>query len=168
MRNWKILVAAAAVTLAFSAGDADAQVRLSLAGGPSFPLGSDNHLEMGYHAQLGAELGVPLLPFGVRVDGAFNRFNEDHGHYDVLAGTANAILRVPMIGFSPYLIGGVGMYGAKDEAHGNERETNFGFNVGAGANFALPGLGIFVEARLHNPTGGEQIRFVPVSLGFRF
>jgi opacity protein-like surface antigen len=168
MRNWKITAAAAALAFAFPAGDAAAQVRLSLGAGPSFPLGSDHHLDMGFNVQAGAEFGLPLLPFGVRVDGSFNRFGEDHGNYDVLAGTANAILRIPMVGLSPYIIGGLGMYGAKDSAHGEERETNLGFNVGAGANLALPGLGVFAEMRLHSPSGGEQIRFVPLTLGFRF
>jgi hypothetical protein len=45
MRNWKITAAAAALALAFTAGDAAAQVRLSIGGGPSFPLGSDHHLD---------------------------------------------------------------------------------------------------------------------------
>lgn len=168
MKSLKISVAAAALALVVTAGSADAQVSLSLAGGPSFPTGSDNHLDMGYHAQIGAELGLPLLPFSVRVDGAFNRFSEDHGNYDVLSGTANAILRIPLVGLTPYLIGGLGMYAAEDKAHDEERETNLGVNIGVGARLGLPGLGVFAEARVHNPFGDHQLRYVPLSIGLRF
>jgi hypothetical protein len=166
--QWKKSAAMAAVALAFTASAGAAQVTLSLAGGPSFPTGSGHHLDMGYHVQVGGELGLPLLPVGVRIDGMFNRFGEDHGNYDVLSGTANAILNIPMLLFTPYIIGGVGMYSTKDDAHGGERETNAGINIGAGARLGLPGLGVFVEARVHNPFGDDALRFVPLSFGVRF
>jgi hypothetical protein len=168
MKTLKISVAAAALALVVTAGSADAQVSFSLAGGPSFPTGDDHHLDMGYHAQIGAELGLPLMPFSVRLDGAFNRFTEDHGNYDVLSGSANAILRIPMVGLTPYLIGGLGVYSAEDEAHEGERETNLGVNLGVGARLGLPGLGVFAEARVHNPFGDHQLRYVPLSIGVRF
>jgi hypothetical protein len=167
MRQWKMAVAVAAVAVAFSAGDAAAQMRLSVAGGPSFPTGDDQHLDMGFHVQVAGELGMPMLPFGLRLDGMFNRFGEDHGNYDVLSGTANAIFNIPMAGLSPYLIGGVGIYSAEDQAHGDERETNFGINAGVGVRLGLPGLGVFVEARVHNPLG-DALRFIPLSFGVRF
>jgi hypothetical protein len=167
MRQWKTMAAVVALALVVPAA-ASAQVRLSVAGGPSFPTGADHHLEMGFHVQLAGELGMPALPFGVRLDGMFNRFNEDHGHYDVLSGTANAIFNIPLAGFTPYVIGGLGLYAAEDEAHGHERETNFGVNLGVGANLGLPGLGVFVEARVHNPLGGDALRFIPLSFGVRF
>jgi opacity protein-like surface antigen len=168
IRHWKTAAVMVAAALAFSAADASAQVRLSLAGGPSFPLG-DNHLDMGFHVQLGAEVGVPALPFGVRFDGMFNRFTEDDpGNFDVMSGTANAIFNIPLVGFSPYVIGGLGVYAVEDAPHDRPRETNLGFNIGAGASLPLPGLGVFVEARLHNTFGDNSFRFVPLSFGVRF
>jgi hypothetical protein len=168
MKNWKMAFAAAAVAVAFSASDAAAQVRLSVAGGPSFPTGGDHHLETGFHVQLAGELGMRLLPFGVRLDGAFNRFNEDHGHFDVMSGTANAVINLPMTGLTPYIIAGGGLYAWEDEAHGGERTTSFGVNAGVGARLSLPGLGVFVEARVHNPFGDDALRFIPLSFGVRF
>jgi hypothetical protein len=166
-RHWKSVVAIVAVAMAASATDAAAQVRFSIAGGLSFPTG-DHHLDTGYHVQVGADVGMPLLPVGLRLDGAFNRFNEDHGHYQVLNGSASAVLNIPLVVATPYLIGGIGIYSAEDEAHGEERETSLGLNVGAGVRVPLPGLSVFAEARLHRPFDEHQLRFVPLSIGFRF
>jgi hypothetical protein len=168
MRQWKMTVAVAALAMAFTAADSAAQVRLSLAGGPSFPTGGDHHLDMGFHVQLAGELSAPALPFGLRLDGAFNRFGEDHGNFDVFSGTANALFNLPMTGLTPYLIAGAGLYSSVDQAHDNERVNNFGVNAGVGVNLGLPGLGVFVEARVHNPFGDEALRFVPLSFGVRF
>jgi hypothetical protein len=165
--NWKTVVAVIALGMAFSATDAAAQVRLSVAGGLSFPTG-DHHLDTGYHVQVGADFGLPILPMGLRVDGAFNRFNEDHGHYQVLNGSINGVLNIPLLVATPYLIGGVGLYSAEDEAHGGERETGLGLNGGAGLRLPLPGLSVFAEARLHYPLDDHQLRFVPLSIGIRF
>jgi hypothetical protein len=166
-RHWKAAVAVAALAMAGSAGDAAAQVRLSVAGGPSFPTG-DHHLDTGYHVQVGADFSLPMIPIGLRVDGAFNRFAEDHGHYQVLNGSINGILNIPLLVATPYIIGGVGLYSAEDEAHGGERETGAGVNVGAGVRLPLPGLAVFAEARLHHPFDSDQLRFVPLSIGIRF
>jgi hypothetical protein len=168
-RYVKGIAAVFAVAMAVSAADADAQVRFSIAGGPSFPTGDEQHLDMGFHVQAGADFGMPLLPFGLRLDGAFNRFKDslDDGNYDVVHGAANAVLNIPLVVATPYLIGGLGVYAAEDKAHGEERVTNLGFNVGAGIRLPLPGLSVFAEARLHNPFD-QEVRFVPISLGFRF
>lgn len=168
MNNWKIAVAAAAFVTAFAASDAAAQVSFGIAGGPSFATGGDHHLDTGYHVQLSAGFTPATLPFGVRVDGAFNRFSEDHGNYDVLKGTLNGVLNVPLATVAPYIIGGIGAYSAEDQAHGDERETKLGVNIGGGIRLPLPGLSVFVEARYHHPFGDEAVRFVPVSFGIRF
>ena len=180
MRSCRTAVFIALLALAGSAGSASAQIGLSIAGGPSMPLGTlGDIVDTGYHAQLSAALSVPLLPVGVRIDGAFNQFPEtgEDGNFRVLSGTANVILSVPSIGVIPYLIGGLGMYSSSfvhdDEAghdHGDEGSTtNVGANLGGGVRLALPGLAVFAEARLHNLfSDGEATRFVPVSLGIRF
>jgi opacity protein-like surface antigen len=162
-----VAVAVAVVLMGVSATDSAAQVRFSVAGGPSFATG-DQHLDTGYHVQLSAGFAALALPVALRVDGAFNRFTEAHGNYDVLSGTLNGILNVPLAVASPYIIGGVGAYSAEDQAHGDERETNLGLNIGGGIRLPLPGLSVFVEARYHHPFGDEAIGFVPLSFGIRF
>lgn len=170
-----------ALTLtAAAATAASAQVRISLAGGPTVPVGIlADDVDLGYHAQLSAALGLPALPIGVRFDGALNQFPETagDGSFRMISGTANAVLSVPSIGFVPYLIGGLGVYRSEwlhDEEepghdHGDEATTNLGANVGVGARLVLPSLAVFAEARLHHLfTEGEEVRFAPISLGIRF
>lgn len=180
MRNIRNALAVATIALTATASAASAQIGLSLAGGPTVAMGALSDVtDMGYHAQLSAGLSVPLLPFGVRVDGMFTQFPEtgEGGDFRVLSGSVNGVLSMPSIGITPYLIGGVGVYNSKwieDENlghdHGEEASTtNVGANIGAGVRFALPGLAVFGEARLHNLFNeGEATRFAPISLGIRF
>jgi hypothetical protein len=160
----------AALALCASAAEASAQFAIS--GGPSFAASGElkEEFEMGYHVQVSAGLSLPLLPVGFRADGFFNQFPHDvDGNARIIGGSLNAVLDVPLIGVTPYLIGGVGLYNSRyeHEGHAHESATDFGANIGAGARLGLPGLGLFIEARLHN-LFSEGDRFVPVSLGFRF
>lgn len=158
--------------LALLGGAQDAAAQFAISAGPSFAASGElrDDFEMGYHVQLSAGLNLPLLPVGFRADGFFNRFPHSvDGHAQIAGGALNAVLDVPMVGVTPYLIGGVGLYNSRyeHEGHAHEATTDFGANIGAGARIGLPGLGIFVEARIHN-LFSEGDRFVPVSFGFRF
>lgn len=177
MKTFRAAVSAAGLALALSAGSTSAQVQLSIAGGPSFPLGTlGDVVEMGYHAQVSGALSLPLLPVGVRVDGMINRFPEAGDNFQVLSGSVNAILSIPSIGITPYLIGGLGAYNSRftdagEPGHEHEEgsTTNVGANIGAGVRLGLPGLSAFAEARLHNLfSEGSHTRFVPLSLGLSF
>jgi opacity protein-like surface antigen len=168
-RYMKSALGLAVAALVFSASEASAQ--FAIAGGPSFAASGElkDDFEMGYHLQASFNLGLPLLPVGFRADGIYNRHPHDvDGHAQIIGGNVNAVLDIPLIGVTPYLIGGVGLYNSKyDDGHDHPSTTDFGANIGAGARIGLPGLGIFVEARLHN-LFSEGDRFVPVSFGFRF
>jgi hypothetical protein len=171
---WKSAAAVAAVALVASAADASAQVRLSVAGGPTFAVGHlGDDVNMGFNVLAGAEFGVAAIPFGLRLDGMFNQFPET-AHPDdsfrVISGSLNGIFALPAVGFSPYVIGGLGVYNSSytDDDHGGAT-TNLGANIGLGVRLPLPGLGVFAEARFHNLfSDGDQARFIPLSLGFRF
>jgi hypothetical protein len=174
-RHWKSAIAIAALATAASAADAPAQVRLSVAGGPSFPLSHlSDEVNTGFNVLLGAGLHIPLLPVGVRVDGMLNQFPEaEHdGNFRVLSGSVNAVVDIPLIGATPYLIGGLGLYNSSftddDEHDHGGSTTNVGANVGAGLRLGLPGLSLFAETRFHNIfSEGEHARFIPLSLGIR-
>lgn len=174
----RIRFAAAAALLSLAAA-APTQAQLSIAGGPTFAMGTlGDATEMGYHAQGSFGLSLPLFPISLRVDGAWNQFPESdtEGDFRVISGTANAIFSIPSIAITPYVIGGLGAYSARwsDDSTagalaGNESSTEIGANVGVGVRLGLPGLAAFAEARLHNLfNDGDAIRFVPVSVGLRF
>lgn len=169
--------AVVAVALAFSASETQAQIGFSIAGGPTFATGdAGDNLDMGYHAVVSAAFSLPVLPVGLQADGMFTRFNRSdvEGHAQVLNGSINAVLSIPSVGITPYIIGGVGFYQTSEEVNDVDLgdSTDVGVNAGAGVRLGLPGIGgVFAEARLHNIFGegeGNSFRFVPVSLGIRF
>jgi hypothetical protein len=176
-RFWKSAAVVAAFVVGMPAAEAAAQVNLSVAGGPSFPIGHlGEEFDLGYHVQLSAGLAT-TLPVGLRIDAGFNRFPETGGAFQSISGSVNGVLGLGGVGFAPYLIGGAGVYNSRvshdeDEPghdRGDESTTNIGANIGAGFRVPLTGLTIFVEARLHNLfSEGEQTRFIPLSFGFSF
>jgi opacity protein-like surface antigen len=137
------------------------------------------------------------LPFGVRVEGQFNRFAiedneligfEADGNIQIISGTANVVLGVPtdISAIRPYVIGGVGIYNYRSSGRftlggetesGTASQTDFGLNGGAGVEFGLGGLAAFVEARYHvifnapdddELEGIENTKFIPISFGIKF
>ncbi len=130
-------------------------------------------------AQLGLvkpfSLGVihlPFIPVGVRVDGAYNSFGEKitgAGKLHAISATGNLVWRLPVPGFSPYVIGGAGLYMVGSDVSGASNENHMGWNAGAGVNLPLGFLKAFVEARYNNiSTDAGSMKFVPVTLGIMF
>jgi hypothetical protein len=153
------------------AGNASAQVSFGLGGGPSFDVNSNVELGTGFNGQVSAELGLPVLPFAVRVDGMINRFELDGGvgDYQVLSGTVNGVFKLSPAVLVPYLIGGVGMYQNKVlfEDADDVSDSTWGVNGGAGIRFGLMGFGAFAEARVHATKDGDTF-IAPLTVGFRF
>lgn len=171
-KHWKSAIALVAVATAVAAADASAQVRLSVSGGPSFPLGDlSDVVDAGFNVNVGANLGFPLIPVGVRLEGSLNQFPESaqDGNVRVVSGSANAVLDIPMLVATPYLIGGLGVYNSRLTDDDEGSTTNVGANVGAGVRLGLPFLSVFAEARLHNIFSDDNAtRFAPLSVGIRF
>lgn len=187
---WKAgitLIAAAALV-----SEAGAQVRGIAGVGLSVPVGEFAD-EDGLGAQSGgatALAGLEWQPegrsFGLRVDGAYNRFctaacDEAGGDLDIrlrflnlnlsgtaeLPGGAGRDLR-------PYLLAGVGLYNYRLEgddvpAGFDESETDVGLNGGLGVTYALGRVGLFAESRFHHVfTSEEDIQYIPIIVGARF
>ncbi len=188
VRMGLLLTAAMAAVLITDAG---AQVRGVVGVGLSVPVG-DFADETGGGAQAGggtALAGVEWLPtghaFGLRLDGAYNRFctsvcDEGAGNLDIryrfLNVNLNGILETPLgaeAGLRPYGLAGIGLYNYKLEgddvpAAEDASETDFGFNAGLGLNYTLGRVGLFGEARFHNVfTEGSDVQYVPVMVGAR-
>lgn len=170
MKRTIVFGMALAVGLA-AAAEAGAQVQMGIGGGPSFPVGDlADEADPGFNVQVGARVGIPLFPVGVRVDGLYNRWSGHDGNSNVLGGTAAAELSLPGIIISPYFLAGPGYYRAS-VAHGDhqDEESGVGYTAGLGARFGLLGYGVFAEARLHHmPVHGESIQFIPVTFGINF
>jgi hypothetical protein len=177
IRHWKSAAAVFAFATVAGASDAAAQVGISLGAGPSFPVGAlADEFDLGFNVQASAGFTPAILPFGVRVDGAFNRFPEDGGHLRVISGSLNALFNLTVPGIVPYVIGGLGVYNSlvshddeEDHGGGHDSVTNLGANIGAGVQLGIGGLSVFGETRFHNVfSEGDHLRFVPLTIGIRF
>jgi len=170
-----------------------------VSGGLSIPTGdAGDVLKSGFNAGALLEFKPAMFPFGVRVEGQFNRFDIDldddlggildaDGNVRIISGTANAVLGVPAAtsSFRPYLIGGLGVYnlrGSGSVSFGgvteteSDSQTKFGLNGGVGIEFGLSGLSTFIEARYHlvfdkedDPDfEGSNTKYIPISFGIKF
>ena len=188
VKTGMVLIAMAALL----AGSASAQVRGVVGLGLSVPVG-DFADDAGPGAQAGggtALAGVEWLPqgrsFGLRVDGAYNRFctaacDEEGGDLDVryrfLNANLNGMAELPFGAESnlrPYAMAGVGLYNYRLEGDDvptglDESETDFGLNAGLGVTYTLGRVGLFAVGRFHNVfTSEEDLQYIPVVLGVRF
>lgn len=175
-----MIVAALGLAVAFAL-PARAQ-QFHLAGGVSIPDGRLNsEANTGWHLSGGVGFSPLTMPVGFRFDASYHRFAFEPvaraslgGGADrtVMSGTANAILRIPMtmtsIPWSPYVIGGVGLY--RNDCASSldcfEADTRLGWNLGLGTNMMLFGLNSFVEARWHSMGGWGEV--FPLTVGVRF
>ena len=169
------LMSRAALVLAATlfAAPAFAQTSFSVAAGLTVPMGNTGDaLNSGYNVTAGLGIKPPLAPVGLRFEGMLNQMDfktSAFGSARLISGIANVTLSGPAIPMG-YLIGGIGMYNfATPDIANSSSETKVGFNVGAGLNFPLTGIGTFLEARFHLvSTEGESMKFVPITFGIKF
>jgi hypothetical protein len=154
--------------LIVGAQSAEAQLHFNVNAGASMPMSNAGDVwNAGLRAGAGVEFRVPLVPVGLRVDGAYDRLGlklDGSSKLSILSGTANAVFSLPLMPI--YAVGGIGMY--RSDA-GAGTTTDLGFNVGMGLRLPLPFFSPFVEARLNQINGdGEKFRYVPIVAGIRF
>src|SRR5687768_8709793 len=101
---------------------AQSPVSLGLGVGAAFPLSTfSDEVVPGFRALGTLAVGVPLIPLGLRLDAAYDRFDVEaapvgsvdfDGAQRVVSATLNPTYRLPSAGapISPYLIGGAGAY----------------------------------------------------------
>lgn len=175
--------AALALGMLLSAPAARAQgAEFSLGGGIGIPLGSfDDASKMGWHGLAAVSFVPNGSPVGIQFDGQFQQYKLDVAgdlKNRLLIGTGNIVFKFKTSEesrFRPYLIGGGGVYNLKTTGNvtpGTLFEggvTKFGFNAGAGFDVKAGGAGLFVEGRFHNVfTSGENVKFIPITVGIRF
>jgi opacity protein-like surface antigen len=143
------------------------------AAGVAFPTGDlGNVTNTGYNVTLAAGYNPQAAPVGLRFEAAYNEFGNQvgGGNSNIAAFTANAVFALPASGFTPYVIGGAGLYrpGANDAFGNSASENDFGFNVGGGVKLPLSSsFETFVEARYNrvSASGGNTFSFIPVTVG---
>lgn len=154
--------------------------QIGIAAGPTFPFGNLRDVATTGIGVLGTLVYQSArLPFGVRIDGTYDRFAGKNGHTSprLSSLTANAVWSRPVAGFASYLIGGGGFYGnsyipsifgAVDE------QRRFGFNAGVGVNSSVGRHAVFLEARYNEIwlrgmwRNGSSAGYVPVRFGVVF
>jgi hypothetical protein len=175
------LVFALAASVALVSMPASAQLSLikpisiGIAGGGTQPM-SDlaDETKIGYNGTLVVALKLPMIPVGLRLDGAYNRFSSKavDGNLQVASVTGNVTYNLPSIGISPYVIAGAGMYSSVASVTGfpsSARANDFGWNAGAGIKLPLVMFSTFVEARYNRVSvEGGSMAFVPLTFGIMF
>ncbi len=186
MRVFRSVVLGAVLLATAGAAPALAQgAKFSVGGGLTMPLGDfGDFASTGWHGLAAVGFQPANLPVGFQIDGMYQRLGVEDapddfdGNTQVIQGTANVVYTFTTAEestFHPYLIGGVGMYNFKPTGDdlealvGDESETDFGINAGAGFDFQAGAVGLFVEGRFHNVfTEGESTNFIPITVGIRF
>ena len=136
--------------------------------------GQDN--DAGYAIGVGLGMTQRGSPLSFRVEGIYNEFNSKvllNEKTQAGGAIASALYDFGVKGasFTPYVIGGVGLYSTKEPAitGTDQGDTNVGWSVGGGIRMPLSGFSAYVEARYHsisNAPGG--MAFTPVVFGVRF
>lgn len=170
--------AAAATILAIGAAPASAQVSFGVAAGATFTINSlADQAHTGFNVAGSLNAGAPLMPFGLRLEGAYNGFQVrgPGGDVRIITGTVNGIYNVRRTVGAPYLIAGLGGYSRRitlDPVGNTGDKTVFGINGGGGLRFPLSGFSTFLEARIHFMLGdksdGADYQFIPVTFGIVF
>jgi opacity protein-like surface antigen len=165
---------AGAVVMTAAASNADAQFtsspfQIGGAAGIAFPSGDLGDVaSTGYNVTLAVGYKPALMPIGVRVEAAYNEFGAEAGFrkINVPAFTGNLVYALPSVSFSPYIIGGAGLYTPNTDVGGG-RQNQFGFNVGGGVKIPLSSsFETFVEARYNRVSvDNGNLSFIPVTVG---
>jgi Outer membrane protein beta-barrel domain len=149
--------------------------QLGIAGGGALPMSDlSTTSKTGYNGTVAMAINLPFIPLGLRVDGAYNSFSSKAAggaKLNVMSATGNVVWGLPIPAFSPYLIGGAGLYMPTVTAPGlaSTTEHHFGWNAGAGVNLPLSVFKAFVEARYNRiSANGGTLQFVPVTVGIMF
>lgn len=115
-----------------------------------------------------------MIPLGIRVDGAYNRYGLKgglNGHLAVTSVSGNVLYKFPSVSVSPYAIGGAG-WCHEDGAvtgFGSGSDNNFCWNVGGGISMPLSGFDTFIEARYNQiQESNGSTKFVPITFGIMF
>jgi opacity protein-like surface antigen len=149
-------------------------------GGVSYPQGdTKDFFDNGWNGGALLVWNPPVVPVGLRVDGAYHTLDAasgtGSGSAKILAGTADVVVGFRAILLKPYFFGGIGYYrldfsdSSFPSTSNDDTQNETGWNGGAGVSISLRNIDLIVEARYHSiGTSGSRFKFVPVSIGLVF
>ena len=166
---------AAAVPVAQAQGYNPFQI--GAAGGVAFPTGDlGNATNTGYNIAVILGYKPQLMPLAVRAEAAYNQFGFQGGggNINIPSFTGNLAYELPLgMSFTPYAIGGVGLYRPSASINGggtSNAENDFGWNIGGGVKIPFSSsFETFIEARFNSVnSNGATLSFIPVTVGILF
>jgi opacity protein-like surface antigen len=176
--NRVTLAAVAVIVLSASSSSAAAQFssnpfQIGASAGIAFPTSDLGEIAgTGYNVAVAVGYKPVLSPIGVRVEAAYNEFGLEgaDGNVNIPAFTGNLVYALPGVSFSPYIIGGAGLYRTNIDVGGggSTGQNRFGFNVGGGIKIPLSSsFETFAEARYNRVTvdNGNSLSFIPITVG---
>jgi len=164
-------------------------LKFTVFGGAALPSGdTSDGLKTGYSLGGALDVRAPLMPVGLRGELAYSSLGaKDTGGLESLkmndlGGNANAVFWMPSVGtpITAYLTGGPSYskieFKASDSGtSGSVSENHWGFNVGAGVDFALGGLGTRLDLRYRRISLGKDdtgksvnMQTIPITFGITF
>jgi len=189
-----IITASASVAGAQAATSLTKPISVGISGGVSVPngelangaSGGFTGVNTGYNITGSIAIALPVLPFEIRGDAAYNRFgsknavfaqevgnNSYNADVGVTSLTVNIVypFPIPTPIVRPYIIGGIGDYDVRTSptTSGSTSQSNFGYNIGAGVKVSLVGFNVFAEARYnHVNQDNGSVAFTPITVGVMF
>lgn len=150
-------------------------VQFGIAVGAALPTSDLSDIaSTGYNVTGTIGITPQLIPLGIRIDGAYNRFslkNGVDGEVHFTSVTGNLVYKIPSEAVSPYLIGGAGWYnaGGSITGFGGGSSNHFGWNLGGGISMPLSGFDTFLEARYNQvQVDNGSLKFIPITFGVMF
>ena len=174
------LFAVALVGMALVSAEARAQVssakpvQIGVAAGAALPTSDlSNGANTGFNVTGTVGINSKMIPLGIRIDGAYNRFGLKSpltGNVAYTSVSGNLVYKFQSATVSPYAIGGGGWcHTSADTGFGSGTDNNFCWNVGGGISMPLSGFDTFIEARYTQiQTSPASTKFVPITFGVLF
>jgi hypothetical protein len=157
-------------------------VQFGIAAGAALPTSDLSDIaNTGFNVTGTVAINPQMIPLGIRIDGAYNRFafkqpivgltgpgaSTTGGDIASTSVTGNLVYKVPSAAFSPYLIGGAGWYSVS--GFSSTSDNHFGWNLGGGILMPLSGFDTFIEARYNQVQfEGGSLKYIPITFGILF
>ena len=181
IRTAVLLALATVAPLSAARAQVSNPLKFTIFAGAALPVGdTQDAVKTGYTVGGALDLRVPLSPIGFRGELVYSGLeakgsgSTQSADFTDLGANLNAVLWMPTpTPLRPYITGGPSYSRFKTELSGvvNASETDniWGFNVGAGLQFALGDLGTRLDVRYRRLSSeGEAFSIIPITFGLTF